>query len=80
MQLRVGQTTLLNGSPQEKYRGGAGRGKLFGTFLYNQVNQNHKRFGISFRRKDQLSTDVYGVCFTKSPSQIKDLMLWTRLF
>jgi len=38
---------------------------MVGIMIQNQVNQNHKPIGISFRRKDQLSGDVIWSVFEK---------------
>ena len=35
-----------------------GDSDMVGITIQNQVNQNDKAIGISFRRKDQLSADV----------------------
>jgi len=39
---------------------------MVGMTIQNQVNQNDKPIGISFRRKDQLSADVIWSVFKKS--------------
>ena len=38
---------------------------MVGINIQNQVNQNDKPIGISFRRKDQLSAEVMGSVFEK---------------
>jgi len=38
---------------------------MVGITIRNQVNQNDRPIGISFRRKDQLSADVIGSVFEK---------------
>jgi len=40
---------------------------MVGMTIQNQVNQNDKPIGISFRRKDQLSADVKWSVFEKVP-------------
>ena len=47
---------------------------MVGITIQNQVNQNDKPIGISFRRKDQLSGDEFRECH----SRILDSMPWTR--
>ena len=42
-----------------------GDGDMVGITIRNQVNQNDKPVGISFRRKDQLSADVIWSVFEK---------------
>jgi len=42
-----------------------GYGDMVGMTIQNQVNQNDKPIGISFRRKDQLSADVIWSVFEK---------------
>jgi len=42
-----------------------GDGDMVGVTIRNQVNQNDKPVGISFRRKDQLSADVIWSVFEK---------------
>jgi len=39
---------------------------MVGITIQNQVNQNDKPNGISFRRKDQLSADMIWSVFEKS--------------
>jgi len=41
---------------------------MVGITIQNQVNQNHKPIGISFRRKGQLSADVIWSVFEKVSS------------
>jgi len=38
---------------------------MFGMTIQNQVNQNKKSIGISFRRKDQLTGDVIWSVFER---------------
>lgn len=38
---------------------------MVGIIIQNQVNQNEKKIGISFIRKDQLSGDVIWSVFEK---------------
>ena len=52
---------------------------MVGITIQNQVNQNDKAIGISFRRKDQLSGDVIWSSLKKCHSPILDLTPWTRL-
>jgi len=52
---------------------------MVGITIQNQVNQNDKAIGISFRRKDQLSGEVIWSVFEKVFSPILDLTPWTRL-
>jgi len=52
---------------------------MVGITIQNQVNQNDKPVGISFRRKDQLSGEVVRSVFEKSHSLTLDLTPWTRL-
>ena len=49
---------------------------MVGITIQNEVNQNEKAIGISFRRKDQLSGDVIWTCSRKCPSQTRDLTPW----
>jgi len=46
---------------------------MVGITIQNEVNQNDKPIGISFRRKDQLSGEVTGASLRKCPNQIHDL-------
>ena len=55
-----------------------GDGDIVGITIRNQVNQNDKPVGISFRRKDQLSADVIWSVSKKCRSRIPGSMLWTR--
>ena len=48
---------------------------MVGITIQNEVNQNDKAIGISFRRKDQLSGDVIWSVLEKVACQIPDLML-----
>ena len=42
-----------------------GGGDIFGFTIYNEVNQSDTPIGCSFRRKDQLSSDVIRSAFDK---------------
>ena len=44
---------------------GVSDGDMVGITIQNEVNQNDKAIGISFRRKDQLSGDVIWSVFEK---------------
>ena len=50
-----------------------GDGDMEGTTILNEVNQTDKPIGFSFRRKDQISSDVIWSVFDKVSSQILDL-------
>jgi len=52
---------------------------MVGITIQNQVNQNDKAIGISFRRKDQLSGEVIWIVFEKVTQPILDLTPWTRM-
>ena len=46
---------------------------MVGITVQNQLNQNEKPIGISFRRKDQLSGEVIWSVFKKSNSRFNAL-------
>ena len=52
---------------------------MMGITIKNQVSQNDKPIGISFRRKDQLSGEVIWSVFEKVSNPVVDLTHWTRL-
>ena len=46
---------------------------MVGITIQNEVNQNDRAIGISFRRKDHLAGEVIWSVFEKCPSQILGL-------
>jgi len=50
---------------------------MVGITTQNEVNQNHKTFGISFRRKNQLSAGMIWSASVKFRSLTLDLTPWT---
>ena len=52
---------------------------MVGINIQNQVNQNDKPFGISFRRKDQLTGEVISSVFEKVCNPMQDLTPWICL-
>ena len=53
-----------------------GDSDMVGITIRNEVNQNEKPIGISFRCKDRLSGEVIWNVFEKCLSQIRDITLW----